>query len=434
MLVIRSRSFLFVGLGALCSTALFPIQIVRAQSAILDQARAAADELANDAAARTSPGEDAGFAGYRDGHFSLSDAAGNNTLGIGGFALFRYHASHRSDTAPLTTRDQFTEGFQITTLNIHADGSIGQPELTYEFTAELNASGSAVLQDAWVRNQFAQTPWSLRAGQFTAAILREQNVSQEMGLAVERSQVNAHFTQDFSQGLELGYVAQQFRAFGSFTDGFRSAARPSAINSPYDSPNEADYAFSLRGEWMFAGSDWDRFDHFSSWRSNSTYSGMIGAAVAYQSFGHTGASAPIAGGNDLTYTLDVSTQGTGWNAYAALVGNVNNTDGFNENKSYGLVLQGGYFVADPVELFGRYEWIRLDPLTVSGTDYNLNFLTIGANYFPIQDSHAIRLTSDIVYSINKTDGLLTTGDTTTGLLGDPGRGEVDLRLQVVVRF
>lgn len=423
--LLTSVSGLVLGLTAFAPAA-------HAQNAILDRARAAADDLAKDAAARTSLSEDAGLAGYRDGHFSLSDAAGNNTLAIGGFTLFRYHASHRSDNAPLTSSDDFTHGFQVTTFNLRLDGSIGSPELTYEFTAEFNAGGTAVLQEAWVRNQFANTPWSLRAGQFTAAICREQIITQEMGLAVERSQVNAHFNQDYSQGVELAYSAQQYRAFASLTDGFRSATRPSTINTPYDSANEADVGLSLRGEWMFAGSNWDRFDSFSSWRSNSTYSGMIGAAIAFQSFGNTGPT--TTNGHDLTYTLDISTQGTGWNAYAAFVGNVNDTEGFIQNKSYGLVLQGGYFVADPVELFARYEWLRLDPLTVSGTDYNLNFLTLGANYYPIQDSRALRITGDIVYSVNKTDGLLSTGDTTTGLLGDASAGEVDLRLQLALRF
>lgn len=410
--------------------------IALAQNAQIEEARAAAAAMARDAAARTSWSEDRGVAGYRDGHPFLSDATGDNTLSIGGYSLFRYYASLRSGNAPLTSDNEFTQGFQFNKFHIHAVGNIGQPEMTYNFALEFDSTGAASIEDAWIHYQFGETPWGIRAGQFKPAILREENVGEFDALAVERSQVGLFFNTDVSQGVQVEHTTQQFQASVSLTDGFRSPVRPSAINTPYDSTDEADYGVSVRGQWMFAGSDWSRFDHFSSFRSRSTYSGVIGAAVAHQSFGDTGASAAIVSGSDTTYTIDVTTQGSGWNAMGAFIANINDTDGFIENKTYGAVFQGGYFVADQVELFARGEWLRLDPLVVTASDHNLRFLTLGANYFMIPDSHAVKLSAEIVYALDATDGLIAipAGDTTSGLLGDADKGEVDLRLQISVSF
>jgi hypothetical protein len=429
-----ARDGKLVGLGMLgvCVGGLAPIAWGQGGQPL--DATSIAAGVSRDTNTRLSLDDEGGVAGFRDGEFSLSDGSGNNTLTLGGFSLFRYYAAKRSGDAPLTGASEFTHGFQFATVEVHATGTIASPDLSYAIVAEFEASGVPTLQDAWVLQRFADTPWALRAGQFSPGVLREYSVSQSMQLAIERSQVSARFNQGFSQGLELAYTAQQYRAMASLTDGFRSAVSPGASNSAYDSTSEADYGVSARGEWMFSGSDWDRFNHFSSWRSNPTYAGVIGAAIAFQSFGGTGATSPVTGGTDLTYTLDVSTQGSGWNSYLAFVGNVNDTDGLVQNSSFGAVVQGGYFVADQVEVYGRYEWMRLDPDFVGSTDDTLNFLTLGANYFVVPESEAVRLSADVVYSVNKTDGLLTTSDTTTGLLGDSSAGELDLRLQVRVRF
>lgn len=434
MPVAQSTQRSMIAAAMLAALAFAPVAL--AQNAQIEQARAAAAAMARDAAARTSWSEDRGVAGFRDGHPFLSDATGDNTFSIGGYSLFRYYASVRSGNPPLTSDNEFTQGFQISKFHIHATGNIGQPELTYNVALEFDSTGASVLEDAWMHYQFDQSPWGVRAGQFKPAIIREENVGEFDALAVERSQVALFFNPDVSQGVQVEHTTQQFQVSVALTDGFRSAVRPSVANQPYDSVNEADYGVSVRGQWMFAGSDWSRFDHFSSFRSRSTYSGVIGAAVAHQSYGDTGANAAIVSGSDTTYTIDVTTQGSGWNAMGAFIANINDTDGFIENKTYGAVLQGGYFVADQVELFARGEWLRLDPLVVTTADQNLRFLTMGANYFLIPDSHAVKLSADIVYALDATDGLIAipAGDTTSGLLGDADKGECDLRVQISVSF
>ena len=434
MPVAQSTNRSMTAAAVLALLAVAPVAL--AQNAQIEEARAAAAAMARDAAARTSWSEDRGVAGFRDGHAFLSDATGDNTFSIGGYSLFRYYASARSGNPPLTSDNEFTQGFQISKFHIHATGNIGQPEMTYNVAMDFDSSGAAVLEDAWMRYQIAETPWGIRAGQFKPAIIREENVGEFDALAVERSQVALFFNPDVSQGVQVEHTTQQFQVSVALTDGFRSPVRSSTVNQPYDSVNEADYGVSVRGQWMFAGSDWSRFDHFSSFRSRSTYTGVIGAAVAHQSFGETGASAAIVSGSDTTYTLDVTTQGSGWNTMGAFIANINDTDGFIENKTYGVVLQGGYFVADQVELFARGEWLRLDPLVVTTADHNLRFLTMGANYFVIPDSHAVKLSADIVYALDATDGLITipAGDTTSGLLGDADKGECDLRVQISVSF
>ena len=95
-------------------------------------------------------------------------------------------------------------------------------------------------------------------------------------------------------------------------------------------------------------------------------------------------------------------------------------------------------VSDQVEVFARYDALRLDTdsMRVLAASRTLNFATLGLNWFPIRESRAVRFTADAVCAFNRTDALLdpTAGDTTTALLGSSKPGEVDFRLQWQMSF
>lgn len=397
-----------------------------AQNAGLDQDRAYAAEMMADASGRASLLQGgAGGAGHDGKNFFLSDATGNNKLTIGGDAHFFYHTSFRSDNTGAD--NDFTHGFQNTLTRFRFAGNVWDKALTFKVQAYLNNAGSIGLQDAWGKytwdnNFFAQ--W----GQFRAPLTREYLVDENHQLAAYPSQNNNFFNQSYSQGLMIGYTAEQFRFMASFTDGFRTAMTGSAMNTPFNSSSEADWAFAGRVEMKFGEGEWARYNDFTSFQGSEGVGFMFGGAVGYQSFGDTGP-----GGADVidwTYTLDASVEGNGWNAFAAFVGNNNDPDGPGDTSDYGAVVQGGIFVAPQWELFGRWDAVFLDNQS-AGSDADLHFLTFGANYFLSPESHAAKFTGQIVVSLNETMGG-TRGiglpTSSTGMLGDTDSGEINFIL------
>lgn len=425
------RTFVLVAVSGLAASC------AMAQNAALERERAYAAQLMADAAARSSLADDAGVSGFRDGRFYISDGTGANSLGISGAIQFRYNAAFRSDDPPLTSDQNFTHGFSLPLTRLRGNGSIWSRDLEYALSATFANSGGFRLEDAYLSYNY-ENGVAISVGQFKIPLLREENVSEENQLVLEHSQTNEYFNQDWSQGVMIAYRTQQARVFGTVSDGFASPFQFTTANTDFNSALEADIALSLRGEWMWAGADWSRFDRFSSWRSTSTYAGMLGAAVAWQTFGSTGALAQVNDGTDFTYTIDATAQGSGWSAMLAFVGNHNDTDGVPATDDLGFVLQGGYFVSDQAELYGRWNTILLDDNSVlaPGADDALHFITVGVNYFLFRESDAAKFSADFVFALNETNGLVdpTNGDTRTGLLGDSSSGEVDLRLQLQVKF
>lgn len=411
--------------------------VAAGQNAVLDRARAQAAEAAADALTRASHRDAEGLGGYRDGFF-LSDAAGDNALHVGAVAQVRYLASVRRVEAPLASEQRFTSGFQVQNVITRAHGSIASPDLRYRVEARFGSDGQVELEEAvlaWENEE----GWAVEVGQFRPHLSREHYLEPECGLAVERSQTGRYFSPRLPQGIEASRTAQTFRFFAGLTDGLGGPGGAGSGNTPFDSPDEADVAVHARAEWMFAGSDWKRFDRDSSWRSTPSYAGVLGAGVSWQSLGNTGASpSPAPKGSEVRATLDASVQGTGWNATIALLANHQDPDGSPARDDFGLLVQGGYFVSDQVEVFARYDALRLDTdsMRVLAASRTLNFATLGLNWFPIRESRAVRFTADAVCAFNRTDALLdpTAGDTTTALLGSSKPGEVDFRLQWQMSF
>ncbi len=411
--------------------------VAAGQNAVLDRARAQAAEAAADALTRASHRDADGLGGYRDGFF-LSDAAGDNSLHLGGFAQVRYLASVRRVEAPLVSEQRLTSGFQVQNVIVRAFGSIGSPDLRYRVEAGFGSDGQVEVEEA-ILGWENEEGWEVEFGQLRPHLSREHYLEPECGLAVERSQTGRYFSPHLPQGIEASRTSQTVRFFAGLTDGLGGPGGAGSGNTPFDSPDEADVALHARVEWMFAGSDWKRFDQHSSWRSTPSYAGLLGAAVAWQTFGGTGATpSPAPKGSEVRATIDASVQGTGWNATIALLANHLDPDGSSARDDLGLLVQGGYFVSDQVEVFARYDALRLDSdsMRVPAASRTLNFATVGLNWFPIRDSRAVRFTADAVCAFNRTDALLdpTAGDTTTALLGSSKPGEVDLRFQWQMSF
>ncbi len=408
-----------------------------AQNAGLAQNTVNNAELVADSANRASLLQGGGgSAGRDDTGFFMADGSGDNTLYFGGTIQFRYTASFRDDGS-VGDQNDFTHGFSNNTVRLRSFGNVWSKDYFYKIEGNFNSDGGSFgLEDAFAGYKFGNG-FEIKAGQMKAPLLTEQLIDNEYQLASGRSVVGTYFSQGRSQGIGFAYEADAFRIQGMFGDGANTQ------NTYYNSGAEADYAFTLRADVALAGSDWGRFNDFTSFRSQDELAARIGGAVHWQDGGETG------GTNDtqlIRYTIDGQVEGAGWNIFAAGMGeNIDSSSG-TDGDNFGLLVQGGVFLADQFELFARVEAIFWDEDIVgTGQDDNW-FLTVGGNYYISPESHAAKFTGEIGYSFNNnlilfapdsdpTDSIDNAGFVNGGgedlrFLGQSDDGEVYVGLQL----
>lgn len=365
-----------------------------------DEIRSLVADVLADAETRASLLQGGPTAGH-DGHFYIASADGNYRLNLEGQLQVRFGYNHRDNNA-----DEDRMGFEVRRAKLTFTGHVVDPTWQYTLTgafsrktlefltsAELDEdeietssdeiTGPFELEDAYIEKDLGNG-WSIRFGQFKMPFMREELVSSKRQLAVDRSMVNEMFNQDRSQGVQIGYKSEMFRAAGMYSDGFRMP------NSPFLSL-DTEYAFTGRGEVLLAG-NWKQFDDFTSWKSDD-FGAMVGFAAHFErgEFGDSSTEADL-----FTWTLDASIEFGGANLYGAIVGkHLDPNDGTPTWDQYGIVIQGGFFFTDDWEAFARYEWGDSD---MAGAE-DLSVFTIGVNrYF---QKHNLKWTTDIGFGINE---------------------------------
>lgn len=442
---LTKRLGLIVGAAASLSSAM-------AQTA-LDQSRAYQNELFSDSAQRVSQQGAGAFSvdvgGYTQVRLSLNardDASLDNDIAWG-FSNARSRINFGGNV--------FSEDWgYFVQLGFGDDTEVRAPVAGQASQASSGPSDSWVFEDAYGTYKIGNG-WDMKVGQFKMPFLREELVGDTDQLAVDRSITNSAFTQARSQGLQLGYSSDSFRFFGAISDGLRTA------NTDYVSSAEADFAFTARGEFMWAGA-WSQAEGFTSWQ-NSAFFGMVGAAAHYQTGGGTfnTAAGGVGPGNppsdpadvDLFgLTADVTVKGNGWNAFGAFIWT--STDGGNPgvaNVAYpgtgtpggpgassmddiGLVLQGGIFVAPQWELFGRFDIIMPDSSRTTPRDDDFSSLAFGVNYYISPDSQAAKFTAQLQYFLDQETTGIAPASTLHGLLGSSEDGQFTVTAQMQLVF
>ncbi|MGJ8636737.1 MAG: porin [Phycisphaerales bacterium] len=302
---------------------------------------------------------------------------------------FRYNYNQRgseSTTFAGMPDNDVTVGFTNRRTKLGLEGKVTDDISAKIKFAFSQSSGAAAIEDAVMKWKLDDS-WTFRAGQFKPSLLREENMSSSKQLATDRSSVNERFNQDFTQGIELIYTQDDWRFIGSFNDGF------GADNTYFTSGTEADLAFTVRGEMRLGEASWGQYKQFTSWRgSNSGL--MLGAGYHHQWMGETNPSTTPATEMG-TGTIDASYVADGWNLYGAAVWRTTDT-GTMTITDAGYLLQGGVFVSDQNEFFGRWDLITpsdSNPVVVgvSGAE-DFNVFTVGWNHYLIPESHAAKFT------------------------------------------
>lgn len=382
-----------------------------AQNAGLAQSNVNVAELNADSANRSSLLQGGGgTAGRDDNGFFISDGAGNNTMYFGGTIQFRYTLSFRDDDS-VGDQDDFTHGFSNNTVRLRSFGNVWSKDYIYKLVGNFDSDGGFYLEDAYAGYVYGEG-FTIMAGQLKAPHLWESMVDNEYQLAGGRSVAGTYFGGGYTQALVVQYQSDAFRVIGAFGDGANTA------NTTYNSGAEADYALTLRVDVALAGTDWARFNDFTSWRSQEELAAKVGGSIHWQDGGETGGTSDV---QILRYSLDGQVEGGGWNVFGAFMGEHIEQDATNiDGDNFGLLLQGGIFLADQFELFARVDAIFWDEDLVGQEQDDNWFLTVGANYYISPDSHAAKFTAEVGYSFNDSLILFAPDSDATDSIDDAG--------------
>ena len=395
------------------------------QAAAEARARAAdadaiVDKVLRDANSRSQFLQQEGFtAGYTSGKFILQSADGRFVLNPNIGFQFRGVANSR-DGVKNGGSDDTQSGFEVRRLKLAFDGNMFSPDVTYRFQWNTNRkTGSLELDEGWVRYQFHDTPFAIRAGSMGNTWDHETEVSYKRQLAVERSLLHELITsggvggEDYVQGVQFLYEREKddpIRAFVMLHDGFNSRNTNFQDGGGGGAPvlglKSVDWAVSGRVEYKVDG-NWGDYRQYTALNNKKDLL-VVGAGFDYEDADNL---------NALFHTVDVQWDPQavqGLSLYAAYVGlyrdfrNVAAGAGVdNTPYDWGFVVQAGYLLNDQWEVFARYDYTDLDARAPAGAgtlgagarmEDKVHEITVGANYYLY--GHNAKFTLDATYLPN----------------------------------
>ena len=354
-----------------------------------EQIRGLVKDVLADADTRAALQGNGATSGYSGGFFVQNDS-GSWKLQMNGQLQARY-MFNRAKNVP----DDY--GFEMRRVKVKFKGHVVDPSLTYKISinnqrdAQGNVSASMYVEDAWLSKKYESgLYWTI--GQMKAPFMRESLVSSSAQLAVERTTLNNQFTYGWTQGVEVGTKSQDLWWRAWFGDGPNSANQQSQGRGDRLSV-VARVDLRLDGAW----SDWGSFT--SRDKGDSAF---LGAAFQWFNSSNRPNLAEYGGyyGNtSYGITVDGSFTRGSWTGYGAFMWARGN-DAVANSDAWGVVVQGGYMLAEDTQVFGRYELGQIDNYpgaSVGGGESSI--LTVGFNVW-LAAGRVMKWTSDFGYAFD----------------------------------
>ena len=420
--------------------------------------RSIVQDVLVDADTRQSLMQGLGTAGWDDGFF-LASSDGRFLLELDALVQFRNIQNFQD-----VQSDEWRGGFEISRTELTMRGHIYNKDLTYLVRADVTrnepglVTGLWFLKDAWVRYHM-NDDWSVRFGQFKLPFSREELVAPEYQLAVERSLINENTNLGRTQGVEITWATDHWRFSGAIGDGATDNFGGFNLVEPGGAPlnsaalvPDTEWAMTGRGEMKLAGT-WEQFEDFTS-RRGDPFGLLLGVGGHWQR-GEHGIISPGVDAQETWWsvTADISAEFGGANLFAAGtyqyieggdLGNTNRPQ--SEIEMYALMIQGGWFMTDNVEIFARLEWAqvitnirqisrqrrRRPPRFRNVAFDSLTTLTAGVNWYI--HGHDSKLTVDFGYTFGEVGAPFDSD--LAGWRTDPdgSTGQMVLRTQYQLRF
>ncbi len=367
-----------------------------------EQIKALVSEVLSDAETRAALLDDGIlYAGCENGKFFLSSEDGNFYMNVLGMVQFRYiwsssgDANNEAKDDPATPAvdegelDDSRAGFEMRRARFGFKGHVVDPSWQYFLLFQVSRSdGDAVLLDAWMR-KVLNDEWKLVAGQFKVPIWREWTVSGTRQPFVERSLITAEFAGSYTQGLALQFERGDWRALLTMNDG------AGGLNKSWETEDVEGFALSARVDHLFEG-EWKQYKDWQAWPGEPFFL-AAGAGIHWQQGEYGTSGSTLSTGDDpevVRWAVDATAEFKGINLFAAFLGNhISEASALmGDLDQYALLVQGGVFVHDDLELVARYEWGDLDVPMVD----ELSILTVGVNkYFA---KHRVKWMTDVGYA------------------------------------
>jgi hypothetical protein len=407
------------------------------------------EDMINDAAKHSQLLDVGSFsAGYKDNRFFIGSDDGRFNLRPWFHLQIRDAVVHRQDFKQGGNGDDTQNGFEIRRLKLAFDGNMFGPDLTYQFvwaTARANgtnnvvdstgtkigtvansAGGTPILEEAWVKYHFHDTPWYVRGGQFKESFLHDQIVSSRYQQSTERSLTADIFANGdaFTQGASVIWdPATNMRADVGFTDGMRSA------NTDFQQFPTGNFNYGAFGRFEFkAMGKWSDYGQIGAVDVKEPLL-VFGAGADYVERGHAN---QVSGAIDAHYASPsgLSVYAAGVDRYSnhnfgiytqsatgATIGTPDPAVANGWTNEYSVLLQAGWILDGHWEPFGRYEYMKLQG-TAAGSKNYVQALTGGVNYYLV--GHRAKFTAQCTYLPNG----IPIGDGADDILISPhGKGE-----------
>ncbi len=356
------------------------------------------------------------------------------SLGLGVFLRSRYTWSERDDS--LLGDDETTIGYSIPRLEITAAAGVTDSVTgVISVVTRPGNSGEFELENAFAYWEIDERV-ALTVGQFMPAVRRGDMIHESGVGGLGRTTSHDFFAGEYQQGVQL---SQQFDETSNWWWSTYISDGPRTDNSPFEDSGEFDIAWGGRFEYKPRGT-WDQFTDVTSFRGDEE--GLLfglGGFIALD--GETNPSSV----SDLmlcSLSGDVNYENDGARIGATIDWLQEDLDGSPTIDYFGWGVEGGVFLNEQTELFGRLEQILVDD-DLALTDDEFLFLRGGLNYFLIPGSQAARLSFDIGYAFDPTaplTGLGIPGSAVMGVASDSGfvgsseDGELVFRGQFQGRF
>lgn len=358
------------------------------------------------------------LAGYTNGRFILQSEDGSYLLHPWLQIQFRNTTDFRQDVVRGGTANDTQNGFEMRRLKFGADGNLFGSQLNYftQFAVDRH-TGNVQLEMAWLKYQFDDSPFAIRAGQFKDPLDHEQLTASRWYPAIDRTLINDTFAnaEGFVKGVSFIYDPGTFvRTETAFTGGLRN------YNTNFEQyPNASvptDWGAATRVEYKPFGS-WTDYNQMSAYgvRTNTL---VFGAGADYTETGHSDA---------LVHDVDVQFQNSsGLSLYAAYLGRytTHNTSASVDTYDPTARVQAAWAIDTHWEPYARYEYIHFDGKEyAAGTKTTVDVFTAGVNYYLY--GQAFRVSLDVSYLPNGSP----ISDDGFGILADNGHNEVVGRAQ-----
>ena len=395
-------------------------------------------------------------AGYKDHRFFIQSEEGDFVWRPWLHLQLRYVGSDRQDNKP-TGNDELDQGFEIRRIRFGFDGNLFGPDFTYFVNwATVRASGGAtsggqsvaiasnnlggvpVLEEAWTKYHFHDTPFFVWSGQIKDPVSHDQQISSRYFHGPERTLIGDIFLNGdaFTEGATFIYdPAKDFRAQAGVNHGLRSAN-----TNFFDFPTQNAFDFGVvgRAEYKVFGR-WSDFGQIgaietkepllvfglgadSSQRGHATQT--VAALDAYYShpagFSFYGQLVD----RYTTHNFGIAIQSpTGANIVAPPPSVAN-----RPTNEFGVSGEVGYVFNNFIEPYGRIEYLHLAG-TAAASDNWVQVYSAGVNFY--FQGNRLKLTPQIMYLPR---GIPIDDGPNDVFATKPGKGEIvgEIQLQYLL--